>query len=45
MMVTPEEYCQPAEGSGDCSDCSSGCVAAHPRIDLVQVNVLVLRSD
>ena len=27
---------QPAKESGGCSDCSSGCVAAHPGTDSVK---------
>lgn len=41
--ATPEGRCPPTKESGDCSDCSSGCVAAHPgRTDWAQDSLLDL---
>lgn len=36
----PEGRRQPTEESGDCSDCSSGCVAAHPTIQVRLLDLL-----
>lgn len=40
--ATPEGRCQPTKESGDCSDCSSGCVAARPGTDSAQDSLLDL---
>lgn len=40
--ATPAGRYRPTAGSGDCSHCSSGCVAAHPTTHSAQASVLGL---